>query len=181
MNVNGHVMYATKKISPGGHWINIIALACKKAATSFVQSAKAYGCLSIILADGFISCREGKFRSKVIRPETYINKYINQNWMPLLQTPSFPEYTSGHSFISAAASVLLTTLLGDNFEYIDDTEIEFGITQRKFYSFRQAAREAALSRIYGGIHYMPSIINGEKEGAELGDFIIRKLQITSIK
>ena len=177
MNVNGHVMYATKKISPGGHWINITALACKKAKAGFLQSAEAYACLSIILADGFISCWDEKFRSKVVRPETYINQYMNVGWMPLLQTPPFPEYTSGHSVISAACSVMLTNMFGDNFAYNDSTEMEFKLPVRQYKSFADAAKEAAISRFYGGIHYMPSITNGLMEGEKLGNFISQKLRI----
>jgi hypothetical protein len=175
MNVNGHVMFATKKISPGGHWINITALACKQSNSSFLQAARAYTVVSIVLADGFISCWEEKFRSKVIRPETYINQYISQSWMPLLQTPPFPEYTSGHSVISAAAAVVLGKLFGENFSFADSTEVEFGIPVRHFKSFKQAADEAAISRFYGGIHYMPSIVNGMTEGDKLGRYVAGNL------
>ena len=175
MNINGHVMYATKKISPGGHWINIACLAAKKVNADFLRSAEAYVILSITLADSFISCWDEKFRSKVIRPETYINQYIDGSWVPLLQTPPFPEYTSGHSVVSAAAAVVLEKLFGDHFSYSDSTELEFQIPVRNFTSFQQAAREAAISRFYGGIHYMPSITNGLAEGDQLGRFITRKL------
>ena len=113
MNIRGHVMYATKKISPGGHWINITRLACKKVNAGPAQSAEAYACLSVALADCFISCWDEKYRSQVIRPETYINQYIDNNWTPLLQTPPFPEYTSGHSVVSAASAVVLTKLFGE--------------------------------------------------------------------
>ena len=176
MNIRGHVMFATKKISPGGHWINITALACKKSKAGFVKAAEAYACLSITLADGFISCWDEKFRSKVIRPETYINQYISQSWMPLLQTPPFPEYTSGHSVISAAASVILTNIFGENFDYADSTEVEFKIPVRYFKSFKQASEEAAISRFYGGIHYMPAIVNGVLEGDKLGVYVAGKLK-----
>lgn len=176
MNVNGHVMYATKKISPGGHWINIARLVCRKAHAGLAKAAEAYACLSITMADAFISCWDEKFRSRVIRPETYINRYISQSWMPLLQTPPFPEYTSGHSVISAAASVVLTRLFGDHFDYTDSTEMEFEIPVRHFTSFRQAAAEAAISRLYGGIHYMPSIRNGLLEGEAIGKFVSAKLK-----
>ena len=176
MNINGHVMFATKKISPGGHWINITRLACKKVNAGLVRSAEAYACLSIVLADAFISCWDEKYRSKVIRPETYINQYISQAWTPLLQTPPFPEYTSGHSVISAASAVMLEKLFGENFSYDDSTEVEFKIPVRQFNSFKQAAEEAAISRLYGGIHYMPAIINGVREGDKLGVFISQKLR-----
>ncbi len=176
MNVNGHVMYATKKISPGGHWINITALACKKVKAGVMRSLESYACISIALADAFISCWDEKYRSNVIRPETYINQYIDGNWMPLLQTPPFPEYTSGHSIVSKASSVLLTKLFGDHFSYADSTELEFGLPVRHFKSFSHAAEEAAISRLYGGIHYRPAIENGFKEGEKLALFIAGKLQ-----
>jgi len=177
MNVRGHVMFATKKISPGGHWINITQVVCKKVNAGLLQSLEAYACLSVALADGFISCWDEKYRSNVIRPETYINQYIDAAWMPVLQTPPFPEYTSGHSVISSAAAVMLTQLFGENFSYTDSTEVEFGLPVRHYKSFRYAAEEAAISRFYGGIHYMPSIIYGTEEGKKLGTFITGKLRI----
>jgi hypothetical protein len=176
VNVRGHVMYASKKISPGGHWINITKLACEQTRADVVRSLEAYACVSIALADGFISCWDEKYRSNVIRPETYINRYIDVSWVPLLQTPPFPEYTSGHSVISNASAVMLTKLFGDNFRYTDSTENEFGLPARNYKSFKQAAQEAAISRFYGGIHYMPSIINGTDEGRKLGLFISKKLK-----
>lgn len=177
MNINGHLMFATKKISPGGHWINITRLACKKANADFVQSAEAYACVSVTLADAFISCWDEKYRSNVIRPETYINQYIDEIWMPLLQTPPFPEYTSGHSVVSAASAQVLTKLFGENFSYADSTEVEFGLPVRHFKSFKHAAEEAAISRFYGGIHYMPAIRNGFQEGDKLGQFITQRLRM----
>jgi len=176
ININGHVMYATKKISPGGHWINITRLACKSAKADLAKSAEAYACVSIALADCFISCWDEKYRSNVIRPETFINQYMDADWVPLLQTPPFPEYTSGHSVVSAASAVMLTKLFGDNFSYADSTETEFDLPVRYFKSFKLAAQEAAISRFYGGIHYMPSITNGLKEGNSIANFIIQKLR-----
>lgn len=176
VNTNGHTMFAVKKISPGGHWINIGHLACKKVKADYVKTAETYACLSVVIADSFISCWDEKYRSKVIRPETYINQYIDQNWMPLLQTPPFPEYTSGHSVISIASAKMLTKLFGDNFSFADSTELQFDIPVRKFKSFNEAAKEAAISRFYGGIHYMPSIVNGMDEGGRVAEFAIQKLK-----
>lgn len=177
MNINGHVMYASKKISPGGHWINIARLACRQRSASSIQSLQAYACVAIALADAFISCWDEKYRSNVIRPETYINQYIDGAWMPVLQTPPFPEHTSGHSVASVASAVVLERLFGDNFPYIDSTESEFGIPPRHFTSFMQAAQEASISRFYGGIHYMPSIINGIEEGKRIGEFVAGRLRM----
>ncbi len=176
MNVKGHVMFATKKISPGGHWINITALASRHKKATMVESLDAYVRVSISLADAFISCWDEKYRSVLIRPETYINQYIDENWVPLLQTPPFPEYTSGHSVISAAARVALTDTYGDNFAFTDSTELEFGMGPRSYTSFKHASDEAAISRFYGGIHYMPACTEGVKEGAELAELIKSRIR-----
>jgi hypothetical protein len=176
VNTNGHTMFATKKISPGGHWINIAGLVCRKVKADYLRTSEAYACMAVSIADGFINCWDEKYKSKVIRPETYINQYIDQNWMPLLQTPPFPEYTSGHSVVSTLSAVVLTKLFGDNFAFTDSTEVEFAIKPRQFASFKAAAQEAAISRFYGGIHYMPSIVNGVDEGERIGNFAISKLK-----
>lgn len=176
MNVTGHVMYATKKISPGGHWINITRVSCTQARKDFAASAEAYAHVAIALADGFISCWDEKYRSRLIRPETYINQYIDENWKPTLQTPPFPEYTSGHSVISSAAAVALTNLFGENFAFTDSTEIEFGLTARNFNSFVEAANEAAVSRLYGGIHYRPAIDEGVQQGKHVGEWIVQHIR-----
>lgn len=177
MNVTGHVMAATKKITPGGHWIGIVKIACRKAGTNPMQTAEAYALTSVALADGFISCWDEKFRSNLIRPETVINKYIDEEWLPLLQTPPFPEYTSGHSVISNAAATALTSIFGENFSFRDDTEEKYGLTVREFDSFIDASEEAAISRLYGGIHYMPAIENGVTQGRKLGAFVVDKLEL----
>jgi len=176
MNVKGHVMFATKKISPGGHWMNITHVACAKTKANFLQSAEAYVRVSMALFDGFVSCWDEKYRSKLIRPETYINQYIDENWVPVLQTPPFPEYTSGHSVISGSAAVTLTKLFGENFSFTDSTEIEFGLTSRTFKSFEEACDEAAISRMYGGIHYRPAFENGLTEGKAVGTYILSKVK-----
>jgi hypothetical protein len=176
MNVKGHVMFATKKISPGGHWINITRVAAKTAKLDFVKSSEAYVWVSLALIDGFISCWDEKYRSSLIRPESYINQYMDENWVPLLQTPPFPEYTSGHSVISSSAATVLTNLLGDNFAFIDSTEVEFGLTVRSFASFKQASNEAAISRVYGGIHYKPAVEVGVTQGTKIGEFVLNKIR-----
>jgi hypothetical protein len=180
VNVRGHVMFATKKISPGGHWMNITAVACRKAHANTIQTSEAYVRVALSLVDGFISCWDEKYRSKVVRPETYINQYIDANWVPMLQTPPFPEYTSGHSVISAAAAVALTGVFGDNFAFTDSTEVEYGMTARKFTSFQHAATEAAESRIYGGIHYRAACENGKTQGRKLGEFVRNKINTRKV-
>lgn len=176
VNLQGHVMYATKKITPGGHWMSITGIVSRTAKDNFEKAAETYGWIAIGLADGFISCWDEKFRSNVIRPETYINEYIDKAWVPLLQTPPFPEYTSGHSVVSSISGEILTHLYGEPFSYQDSTEVRYGLPVRSYTSFRQAANEASVSRLYGGIHYTPAIRNGQEQGKKIAAHIISRLK-----
>ncbi len=176
MDVTGHLMVGVKKISPGGHWMNIASHACRKANADMMLSAETYVKVSCALADAFISCWDEKYKSNLIRPESYINQYIDPEWLPLIQTPPFPEHTSGHSTISAAAATVLTNLYGDNFAFIDSTEMEFRIPPRAFKSFQEAANEVGMSRLYGGIHYRRGNEAGLKNGREVGQFVSDKVK-----
>jgi hypothetical protein len=173
----GHMTFAKKKITPGAHWIGIVKIACKKSNADFEKTVLAYTQTSIGIFEGFISCWDEKFRSNVVRPETVINQHIDENWKPLLQTPPFPEYTSGHSVVSTCSATILTHIFGDNFAFSDDTEVQFGLPIRSFKSFNEAAKEAAMSRFYGGIHYKPAIEVGAIQGKNVGDFIVQKLKM----
>ena len=173
----GHLMFATKKISPGAHWIGIVKIATRMDNSDFDKMLYAYTKTSLAIADAFISCWDEKYRSNLIRPETLINEYIDENWKPVLQTPPFPEYTSGHSVVSGAASTALTSIYGDNFAFEDDTEVPYGLPVRSFKSFSKAADEAAISRMYGGIHYRAAVEVGVKQGRALGKFVVDKLQM----
>lgn len=175
----GHFMFATKKISPGAHWIGIVKIAAKKTNANFMQTVNAYTKTSLAIADAFISCWDEKYRSNLIRPETLINQNIDPDWVPILQTPPFPEYTSGHSVVSGAASTVLTSIFGDNFAFDDDTEVPFGLPVRSFDSFSDAADEAAISRMYGGIHYRAAVEVGVEQGRNVGAFITKKLAATN--
>ena len=172
----GHVSYGTKKISPGGHWMGITGIACIQKQLNLAETVRWHTLAGITLTDGFIACWNEKYRSNRIRPETFINAHLDRNWRPLLQTPPFPEYTSGHSVVSAAVATLLTALAGENFTYTDTVEVEFGLPARTFTSFEQAAREAAVSRLYGGIHYRDAIDNGFKQGQQIGQYVLHKLK-----
>lgn len=176
VNLQGHVMYATKKITPGGHWMSITGIVSRTAKDDFNKAAETYAWIAIGLADGFISCWDEKFRSNVVRPETYINEYIDKAWIPLLQTPPFPEYTSGHSVVSGVAGEILTHLYGEPFSYQDSTEVRYGLPVRSYTSFRQAASEASISRVYGGIHYTPAVRNGLEQGKQIAAHIINTLK-----
>lgn len=172
---NGHMMVGLKKISPGAHWLGITGIACAQAKTGFSKAMEIHTVVSAGLLDAFISCWEDKYRTNRIRPETAIRRYIDINWKPLLQTPPFPEYISGHSIISATSAVILTHYFGDNFKYTDNIEVSYGVPSRHFTSFMQAANEAAISRFWGGIHFKDAIDNGVTQGIKIGDFIVDKI------
>ncbi len=174
----GHLMFATKKITPGAHWIGIVKIATRKTESDFDKTLYAYTKTSMAIADAFISCWDEKYRSNLIRPETLINQHIDDSWKPVLQTPPFPEYTSGHSVVSGAASIALTDIFGDNFAFDDDTEVPYGLPVRSFTSFEHAADEAAISRMYGGIHYRAAVEVGVKQGRDLGAYIMAKVKMT---
>jgi len=175
----GHLMFATKKISPGAHWIGITKIASNKTNSDFNKTVYAYTKTSLAIADAFISCWDEKYRSNLIRPETLINEHIDENWKPVLQTPPFPEYTSGHSVVSGAAATALTDIFGDKFAFDDDTEVLYGLPTRSFNSFNEAADEAAISRMYGGIHYRKAVAVGVKQGRDLGKFVLDNLSMTN--
>lgn len=177
----GHLMVALKKISPGAHWMGITGLACRKENKSFSEALKIHTVVAIGLMDAFLSCWDEKYRSDRIRPETAIRKYIDPNWEPLLQTPPFPEYTSGHSTISAASAYILTHFFGENFSFTDSTELKYSLPTRDYPSFMAAAKEAAISRLYGGIHYRDANENGTKQGLKVGEWVINSIENKEIK
>ncbi|MDO6431084.1 vanadium-dependent haloperoxidase [Flavitalea sp. BT771] len=177
LNVSGHLMFGTKKFSPGGHWMSITGIAAEKAKADLPTTATAYAKTAIALFDAFIQCWNVKYIYNTARPETVIDKYFDPNWRPHLQTPPFPEYTCGHCTISAAASEALTSVFGDNFSYTDTTELEFGINKRSFSSFREAALETMDSRFFGGIHFRYSTVVSNRMGKQIGELVATRLKM----
>ena len=171
----GHVEFGTKKISPGGHWMGIAGIACKKEKLPLGHTVMTHTLLAVALHDAFIACWDEKYRSHRVRPETAIHAFIDKSWKTVLQTPPFPEYVSGHSVASTAASVVLTRIFGTDFPFSDDTEVEFGLPVRKFRSFASAAEEASLSRLYGGIHFRDAIEQGVWQGKAVGHLVTDRL------
>ncbi|GAC1569773.1 MAG: hypothetical protein NVS3B8_17290 [Chitinophagaceae bacterium] len=165
---DGHFTFATKKITPGGHWMGIVAVLCKQGDVSDIKTAKIYALTASAIFDGFISCWDEKYRTRMVRPITVIRENLEPNWTSLLQTPPFPEYTSAHSVITAAASAVLTFRLGENTAFHDTTEREYIGLERSFHSIQEAADEAGLSRLYGGIHYRSAVMEGRKQGQQIG-------------
>lgn len=175
VNMVGHAQFVTKAMTPGGHWMGITGIICQDKKSDFSQTVHAYTMVSFGLMDAFISCWDAKFTWALIRPESCINQYIDPNWKPFLQTPPFPEYTSGHSEISSAVATVLEHLYGMQVSFRDSTERDWGWPDRHFQSVRQASDEAGISRFYGGIHYMTSIQVAKDQGNRLGNYIMSKL------
>ncbi len=171
----GHVMYGNKKITPVGHWIGITAIACKQKGANAIETAQAYALTSTAIFDAIIACWQTKYKYQHIRPITVIHEWIDPNWQPFLQTPPFPEHTSGHSGISTAAATILTKLFGDNVAFEDTSDLQYIGMKRSFTSFNQAAQEASISRVYGGIHYRTGIDGGAIQGKNVAEFVSQKL------
>lgn len=180
MNVAGHVQFATRKISPAGHWMNIVGMASLKAKADFSKTISAHTHTAIAIFDAFISCWDEKYRSNYVRPETIINEKISADWHPYIQTPPFPSYTSGHSTISAAAAEIMTKFYGDALSFPDTSLKAFGIPGRQIISFRKAAEEASISRLYGGIHYRFDLDSGNVAGRKVGEIVVQRLLEASV-
>lgn len=176
MEHSGHMMFGNKKINPVGHWIGITSIASRKKNLEAVEAAQLYALVSSGIYDGIIGCWEEKYKSQMIRPITVINEFIDPNWQPLIQTPPFPEHTSGHSTISAVAATILTKRLGENFAFEDTSDLAYIGMKRNFKSFMDAAWEASVSRLYGGIHYRTGIEEGTKHGIKIGEYVNSKIK-----
>ena len=156
--------------TPPGHWIAIVLQIAERDALPAERVAATLAKLGAAQADAFIACWDTKFRYNLLRPVTYIKRHIDKAWEPLLITPPFPEYTSGHSTQSGAASTVLTSIFGDNFAFDDETHVDEGWGVRSFPSFEAAAQEAAVSRLYGGIHFRFGNEKGLEQGRAVGAF-----------
>jgi len=172
----GHVMYNARQMTPGGHWVAIATNACSVKNLSLAKSAESVSLTSIALFDAFLNCWSEKYRSNFIRPETYIRRYYKADWVSVLETPLFPEHPSGHSTVSAAAAAVLTNLIGDNFAYIDSSEILYGQPPRSYGSFNEAANEAGGSRVMAGIHFPLSCTEGVLLGEKIGNHVLERVK-----
>jgi PAP2 superfamily len=173
----GHLMFQDKKMTPGGHWLAICRIVSRHQKADFVKTAQAYSLTSVALFEAFVSCWDEKYATTFVRPETVIVNRIEKNWQPYLVTPPFPSYTSGHSTISASAAEMLTSIYGDNIAFTDSTEKEYGLPIRSFKSFREAAKEASISRVYGGIHYPMDCEKGNEQGTKVGQWVVSKIKM----
>jgi hypothetical protein len=161
--------------SPPGHSISITTQVVRLRRASLARAAEAYAAVGIAISDAFIACWRTKYRYNLLRPITYVQRVIDPAWTPLLVTPPFPEYTSGHSVQSMAGAVVLTGLFG-TFPFTDRTHSARSGPPRSFASFEDAAREAAVSRMYGGIHFRAAIERGLEQGACVGRGVLASLR-----
>ncbi len=158
--------------TPPGHWISITLEILQRDDTDLLHSTDALSRVGMAISDAFIACWASKMQYDLLRPVTYIRRLIDKNWEPLLITPPFPEYPSGHSTQSGAAAAVLTTMFGDGFAFEDATHVDDNIAARAFTDFLAAAEEAAISRLYGGIHFRAAIDRGLDQGRCVGGHII---------
>ena len=150
--------------TPPGHWVSIMLGIFDRDATPVDRQAEVLAMLGMAISDAFVQCWRSKFEYDLLRPVTYIRRVIDPKWEPLLITPPFPEYPSGHSTQSGAAAAVLEGLYGAGFAFDDATHEDEGLGVRSFAGFWQAAEEAAISRLYGGIHFPAANVNGLKQG-----------------
>ncbi|WP_263539105.1 Ig-like domain-containing protein [Paucibacter sp. Y2R2-4] len=175
--------------TPPGHWNQIAEQVALAKGNSLSANARLMAQLNVALADAAIACWDTKYNFDLWRPVTAIqnadqdgNAATTQdaNWAPLLITPPHPSYVSGHSSFSAAAASVLAATFGDNTAFATTSATLPGVT-RNFTSFSQAADEAGMSRIYGGIHTTFDNEAGKQLGAKVGKAVLDRFALTEDK
>jgi membrane-associated phospholipid phosphatase len=159
--------------TPPGHWVAIALQIFERDATPLTLQVETLALLGMGISDAFIACWRSKYIHNLLRPVTYIRRVIDPAWQPLLITPPFPEYPSGHSTQTGAAAGVLAGLYGTSFSFEDATHVDDGLPARRFPSFQAAAEEAAISRIYGGIHFRPAVDLGLVQGACVAAHVLK--------
>ncbi len=154
--------------TPPGHSVSIATQVLRRERASLMTAAETYARVGMAVADAFIACWKSKYVYNLLRPVTYLQNQADPTWLPQLVTPPFPEHPSGHSVQSGAAFTVLADLFGNRYRLTDHTHDDRGLPARRFRSFGQAAREAAISRLYGGIHFRPAIELGIAQGHRIG-------------
>jgi hypothetical protein len=158
--------------TPPGHLLSVTTQVLVKENWNLAKSAEVYAKECIALSDGFVSCWRCKYQHNYLRPVTYIRSKIDADWASILETPPFPEFTSGHSVASGATARVLSDLFGYKYSFTDKTHeqrTDINGAPRSFASFNDMAAEAAISRLYGGIHYREAIEKGVSQGTQVGE------------
>jgi hypothetical protein len=156
--------------TPPGHSLSIATQVLRREGASLAAAAETYAKVGIAVCDAFVACWHQKFVYNLLRPVTYLRR-LDPDWLPVLVTPPFPEYPSGHSVQSGAACQVLSDLFGDGYAFVDHTHDARGFAPRGFGSFFEAAEEAAISRLYGGIHFRAAIERGLDQGRCIGQAV----------
>jgi PAP2 superfamily len=159
-------------MTPPGHWVSIALQVAQQANLPLDENVDLLARMGIAMSDAFVGCWHEKYVYNLLRPVTYIKRVIDPKWEPILNTPPFPEYPSGHSVVSGAMDAVLTAFFGDNFAFEDKTGSPDGRNPRMFESFHAAAEEAGISRLYGGIHFRAAIVDGLAQGRCIGAYAV---------
>jgi hypothetical protein len=167
-----------KYLTVFGHWTSIFIQALEQKKLPLLETTVAMVKLSLSQHDAGIVCWEGKYKYNVMRPVTYINRYIDKSWSPLIETPPHPEYPAAHATLSAAAATALENVFGKNVKFSDNGYESIGFTARSYSSFEQAAREAGMSRVYGGIHYRTSVEAGHELGVKTAEHVLNGIKFS---
>jgi hypothetical protein len=159
-------------MTPPGHWISIALQVAERANLSLDDTVDLLARMGVAMSDAFVGCWHEKYIYDLIRPVSYIKKLIDPKWEPILNTPPFPEYPSGHSTVSGAMDTVMTAFFGENYAFEDMTGSPDGRNPRSYKSFHEAAEEAGISRLYGGIHYHSAIVDGLAQGRCIGKYVV---------
>lgn len=169
-----HINLIKRQLNPVGHFLAIAKTVSHILKQNETQALENYLRISVAAADAMIGCWDKKYTYNLIRPHTYINRYIDEMWDPVLITPLFPEYPSGHSCLAGSTVEIMKELFSDTIPFIDSTVLDFGYSPRKFSNLSEAAKECAYSRVYGGIHYEFGVTKGLDFGKKISDIHISK-------
>ena len=163
-------------LTGGGHWASILKNEIVSGNLSLIESAHIYSEMYIAMYDASIGCFKAKYTYDLLRPVTYIQKYMNDtSWKSFINTPPHPEYPAAHATVARAAATILTQLIGSNKGFIDHSYDYKGYSPRSFNSYLDASKEAGISRLYGGIHYLTSIEAGFIQGEKIANNVLKKL------
>ncbi|HMN10237.1 MAG TPA: vanadium-dependent haloperoxidase [Gemmatimonadaceae bacterium] len=162
--------------TPGFHWISVVNQMIARRNLTAPQAAELFALTSVAIADAFIGCWKEKYRSMTVRPVAYMHRVFDPDYATVIPTPPFPEYTSGHSVQSAAAVEVLKALVGDTVAFSDSTQVDVGQPPRDFANFTAALHDVATSRIYAGVHYVPSVVDGMTQGVCIGTRVLERLR-----
>ncbi|MBK8953969.1 MAG: vanadium-dependent haloperoxidase [Saprospiraceae bacterium] len=157
--------------TPPGHSMSIATIVLQNENADLAMAAEVFSKVGMAVHDAFVSCWKCKYAYNLVRPVTYIKKFIDPQFATILPTPPFPEHTSGHSVQTGAAMTVLEHYFGYHYTITDNTHVsrnDINGSPRTFSSFADLAEETAISRLYGGIHYRPAIAQGVKQGRVIG-------------